>query len=129
MNGSNGAPFSETHPNGRRHVHVDAVVVDEAGQKRLAGSIDALLHVTPPFQHRHPVAIELAKRLVEMASVAMSKVFFTSSGSEANDTAVKLLRYCNVGRGRPEKTKIISQRQGYHGTTMVTGSMTGLPHS
>ena len=59
--------------------------------------------------------------------VPTSKVFFTSSGSEANDAQVKLLWYINNALGRPRKKKIIAQRKGYHGVTVATASLTGLP--
>jgi 4-aminobutyrate--pyruvate transaminase len=54
-------------------------------------------------------------------------VFFTNSGSEANDTVVKLLWYFNNARGRPAKKKIISRIRAYHGITVASGSLTGLP--
>lgn len=73
-----------------------------------------------------PVA-ELAQRLVNMAPGAMSKVFFGNSGSDANDTQVKLVWYFNNVRGRPEKKKIISRSRGYHGVTIVAASLCGLP--
>ena len=57
----------------------------------------------------------------------MSRVFYCSSGSEANDTQVKLVWYMNNGLGRPNKKKIISRKKGYHGVTLVSASMTGLP--
>lgn len=72
-------------------------------------------------------AIELAEKLKEIAPVPISKVFFTSSGSEANDTQVKLAWYYNNARGKPEKKKIISRNKAYHGVTIMTGSLTGLP--
>ncbi|MEO1264872.1 MAG: aminotransferase, partial [Pseudomonadota bacterium] len=56
-----------------------------------------------------------------------SKVFFTASGSEANDTQVKLAWYLNNARGKPKKKKIISRLRGYHGVTVASGSLTGLP--
>ena len=71
-------------------------------------------------------AIELAEKLKEIAPVPISKVFFTSSGSEANDTQVKLAWYMNNALGRPEKKKIISRWRGYHGSGLMTGSLTGL---
>jgi 4-aminobutyrate---pyruvate transaminase len=58
----------------------------------------------------------------------MSKVFFTSSGSEANDSAVKLVWYYQNARGRPHKKKIISRQRAYHGVTVAAASLTGLPH-
>lgn len=72
-------------------------------------------------------ATELAEKLKELAPIPVSKVFFTSSGSEANDTQVKLAWYFNNAMGRPEKKKIISRIRAYHGVTIMTGSMTGLP--
>jgi 4-aminobutyrate---pyruvate transaminase len=81
------------------------------------------------FAHKTtPVVVELAERLVEMMPVPMSKVFFTNSGSEANDTQVKMIWYYNNARGRPEKKKIISRLQGYHGVTVAAASLTGLPY-
>jgi len=84
-----------------------------------------------PFQHlfsgrSHDPAIELAETLKELMPVPTSKIFFTSSGSEANDTQVKLLWYMNNALGRPRKKKIIARHKGYHGVTVATASMTGL---
>ena len=75
----------------------------------------------------HDPAIELAEKLKEIAPVPISKVFFCSSGSEANDTQVKLVWYLNNALGRPQKKKIISRIKGYHGVTIVAASLTGLP--
>lgn len=74
-------------------------------------------------------AIELAEKLKEIAPVPVSKVFFTSSGSEANDTQVKLAWYMNNALGRPEKKKIISRVKAYHGVTIMSASLTGLPYN
>jgi 4-aminobutyrate--pyruvate transaminase len=73
--------------------------------------------------------IELAERLIGMAPVPMSKVFFANSGSEANDTAVKLIWYYHNAIGKPEKKKIISRIKGYHGVTVAAASLTGLPNN
>lgn len=70
--------------------------------------------------------IELAERLKEMAPVPISKVLFSTSGSEANDTQIKLVWYYNNARGKPKKKKIISRVKGYHGVTIATASLTGL---
>ena len=75
----------------------------------------------------HDPAIELAEKLKELAPVPMSKAFFTCSGSEANDTQVKLIWYYNNALGRPNKKKIISRIKGYHGVTVASASLTGLP--
>ena len=75
--------------------------------------------------------ILLAQRLIDMAPVPMSKVFFGNSGSDANDSAVKLAWYYQNVRGRAEKKKIIARERAYHGVTIVSGSLTGLhaPHA
>jgi 4-aminobutyrate--pyruvate transaminase len=75
------------------------------------------------------VTIELAERLVGMAPVPMSKVYFANSGSEGNDTALKIVRYFNNALGRPKKKKIISRLKAYHGTTLATASLTGIPRN
>ena len=79
-------------------------------------------------------AIELAEILIANAPPAggcshMSKVFFAASGSEANDTAMKMVWYYNAALGRPEKRKIISRKKGYHGVTMAAASMTALAYA
>ena len=76
----------------------------------------------------HRPAIELAERLLAMAPVPMSKVLFINSGSEANDTALKLVRYYHHAIGKPEKRKIIARVRAYHGVTLAAASLTGLPH-
>ncbi len=75
----------------------------------------------------HDPAIELAEKLKEMAPVPTSKVFFCNSGSEANDTQIKLVWYMNNALGRPRKKKIISRLKAYHGVTIAAASLTGLP--
>jgi 4-aminobutyrate---pyruvate transaminase len=75
----------------------------------------------------HDPAIELAEKLKEIAPVPISKVFFCNSGSEANDTLVKLVWYFNNALGRPRKKKIISRVKAYHGVTIAAASLTGLP--
>ena len=69
----------------------------------------------------------LAERLIKNAPVPMSKVFFGNSGSDANDTQVKLVWYYNNVRGKPAKKKIIALQRAYHGVTIMAGGMTGLP--
>jgi len=69
----------------------------------------------------------LAARLKTMAPVPMSKVFFGSSGSDANDTQVKLVWYYNNARGLPKKKKVIARQRGYHGVTVAAAGLTGLP--
>ena len=71
--------------------------------------------------------IELAERLLEIAPKNMSKVFFASGGSDGNDSLMKLVWYYHNLIGKPEKRKIISRWQAYHGTSIATASLTGLP--
>lgn len=87
-----------------------------------------------PFTHlfsgrSHDPAIELAEKLKEIAPVPISKVFYGASGSDANDTQVKLVWYMNNALGRPQKKKIISRLKGYHGVTVASASLTGLPYN
>ncbi|MBI1398069.1 MAG: aminotransferase class III-fold pyridoxal phosphate-dependent enzyme [Betaproteobacteria bacterium] len=80
------------------------------------------------FAHKsHDVAIDLADRLLKLLPVPMSKVFFNNSGSEANDTAVKMVWYYRNALGQHRKKKILSRVRGYHGVTVATASLTGLP--
>lgn len=74
-------------------------------------------------------AVELAEKIKEVLPVPMARVFYASSGSEANDTQVRLAWYFNNAHGRPEKKKIISRVKGYHGVTIVSASLTGLPNN
>ncbi len=70
-------------------------------------------------------AVSLSEKLLEIAPVPMDKVFFTNSGSEANDTVVKMLWMMHRGLGQPRRRKILSRINAYHGVTAVTASMTG----
>ena len=84
-----------------------------------------------PFYHSFAgkvpaISTELAERLIRIAPPGMGKVLFANSGSEANDTAIKLAWYVNNALGRPQKKKIISRQRAYHGVTIAAGSLTGL---
>jgi 4-aminobutyrate--pyruvate transaminase len=86
-----------------------------------------------PFYHTffgkgHGPAVELASKLLELAPTPMARVLLQCSGSEANDTAIKLVWYYNALRGKPEKRKIIGRVRGYHGNTIATASLSGQPH-
>ncbi|MBT3330488.1 MAG: aminotransferase class III-fold pyridoxal phosphate-dependent enzyme [Rhodospirillaceae bacterium] len=72
-------------------------------------------------------SIDLAEKLIQLAPVPMSKVLFQCSGSEANDTAVKLAWYYQAAMGRPDKIKIIGRERGYHGSTIASVSVSGKP--
>ncbi|HEY8520194.1 MAG TPA: aminotransferase [Gammaproteobacteria bacterium] len=74
----------------------------------------------------HEPGVRLAERLVRMAPFDASRVFFGNSGSDANDTQIKLVWYYNNAVGRLRKKKIIARRRGYHGTTIASAGLTGL---
>ena len=75
----------------------------------------------------HDGVIELSEKLKEIAPIPASKVLFGTSGSEANDMQIKLSWYYNNARGKTQKKKIISRVRAYHGVTIATASLTGLP--
>jgi 4-aminobutyrate--pyruvate transaminase len=98
-------------------------------QKRLVEAARAQLEQLP-FYHcfgarSHRPAIELAQRLAAIAPGDLQHLLFASSGSEANDTAVKLAWYYQQAQGRPKKRKIIARKMSYHGVTVLSGSLTG----
>ncbi|MGV8954477.1 MAG: aspartate aminotransferase family protein [Cypionkella sp.] len=76
--------------------------------------------------HGTEASITLAKMIMDRAPAHMSKVYFGLSGSDANETNIKLIWYYNNILGRPEKKKIIARWRGYHGSGLMTGSLTGL---
>jgi L-2,4-diaminobutyrate transaminase len=76
--------------------------------------------------HGTETSITLAKMILDRAPAGMSKVYFGLGGSDANETNIKLVWYYNNILGRPEKKKIISRWRGYHGSGLMTGSLTGL---
>jgi 4-aminobutyrate--pyruvate transaminase len=101
------------------------------GEERLIEAAARQMRELPyyhAFAHKsHLPMIDLAERLKDLAPVPMSHVFFANSGSEATDTVVKIVWYYNNAVGRPEKKKIISRMKAYHGVTVASASMTGLP--
>ncbi|MBP2293057.1 aspartate aminotransferase family protein [Azospirillum rugosum] len=103
------------------------------GEERLVEAATRQMRKLPTyhvFGHKsHEPGIDLAERLIKLAPVPMSKVFFANSGSEANDTVIKLIWYYNNALGRPEKKKILSRVKAYHGVTVATASLTGLPNN
>ena len=76
--------------------------------------------------HGTDASIRLSKMIIDRAPKGMSRVYFGLSGSDANETNIKLIWYYNNVLGRPEKKKIISRWRGYHGSGVMTGSLTGL---
>ncbi len=125
-----------TDTNGNRYIEGMSGLWSVAvgfNEKRLIDAAHQQMQKLPyyhNFSHRsHGPAIDLAEKLIEMAPVPMSKVFYTNSGSEANDTIVKMVWYRSNALGKPNKKKIISRMRGYHGVTVASASMTGLPYN
>lgn len=122
--------------NGKRYIEGLAGLWSVAvgfGETRLSDVAKAQMDKLPYyhiFAHKtHSPSVDLAEKLIGMAPVPMSKVHFTSSGSEANDLVVKMIWYRSNALGLPEKKKIIGRIKGYHGVTIAAGSITGLPRN
>ena len=101
------------------------------GNEELIAAINSQLK-TLSYSHlfggrTHPVVMELADKLAAMVPVEDAKIFFSNSGSEANDSQIKMLRYYGNAIGKPKKKKIIALDRGYHGVTVAAASLTGLP--
>jgi 4-aminobutyrate--pyruvate transaminase len=100
------------------------------GQERLVkAATDQMTRL--PYYHltnhkSHQPAIDLAEKLLEIAPVPMSKVWFSNSGSEGNDSAVRIVWYYWHAKGKPEKRKIISHQRAYHGNTIASASLSGM---
>ncbi|MFA5950613.1 MAG: aspartate aminotransferase family protein [Hyphomicrobium sp.] len=80
------------------------------------------------FRTTHPPVIELSKKLAELAPGPLNQVIYGSSGSESNDTAIRLIRHYWVLKGEPKRRVIISRKNAYHGSTIAAGSMGGMSH-
>jgi len=102
-------------------------------EKRLVEAARRQLDTMPymhTFAHRSTMpVIELAERLIQLAPADIAKVWFVNSGSEAIDSALKLIWYYQNARGRPEKKLVISRRRAYHGITLAGGHLTALPYA
>ncbi|UWR33470.1 aspartate aminotransferase family protein [Sulfitobacter sp. W027] len=100
------------------------------GRTEIAEAISEQAHELAYYHsyvgHGTEASITLSKMILDRAPAGMSKVYFGLGGSDANETNVKLIWYYNNILGRPEKKKIISRWRGYHGSGLVTGSLTGL---
>lgn len=77
--------------------------------------------------HSNEPLIALSERIAKLAGSGLSKVYYGLSGSDANETQIKLVRYYHNVTGQPKKKKIIARQRGYHGSSIAAGSLTGLP--
>jgi beta-alanine--pyruvate transaminase len=99
------------------------------GRKRIVQAIQQQageMDFAPPFQMSHPKAFELARRLADIAPAGMNKVFFTNSGSESVDTALKMALAYHRVRGEASRTRLIGRERGYHGVNFGGISVGGM---
>ncbi len=94
--------------------------------KAIAKQAEELAYYHAYVGHGTEASITLSKMIIDRAPKGMSRVYYGLSGSDANETNIKLVWYYNNILGRPEKKKIISRWRGYHGSGLMTGSLTGL---
>jgi putrescine aminotransferase len=80
------------------------------------------------FRTTHPPVVLLSRKLAEIAPENLNQVFYGSSGSESNDTAIRLIRHYWALKGEPRRRIIISRKNAYHGSTIAAGSMGGMAH-
>ena len=101
-------------------------------RKSVADAVHAQLmqiDFAPPFQFGTPPAFQFAERLMKHTPEGINRIFFTNSGSEAVDTALKIAHLYQQTRGKGSKTRFISREQGYHGVNVGGTSMQGLPNN
>ena len=95
--------------------------IQEAVAKQL-GTLD----YSPGFQHGHPLSFQLAEKIAELTPGELNHVFYTNSGSECADTAVKMARAYWRLKGQPAKTKLIGRARGYHGVNIAGTALGGI---
>jgi putrescine---pyruvate transaminase len=102
------------------------------GRKELADAAAKQMQELPYynmfFQTATPPALELAKAIADLAPQGMNHVFFTGSGSEGNDTMLRMVRHYWAIKGQPSKKVIISRVNGYHGSTVAGASLGGMTY-
>ncbi len=125
-----------TDSSGKRYIEAMAGLWSVAlgfGEQRLVDAATKQMQKLPyyhTFSYKtHGPSVDLAELLIELAPVPMSKVHFTSSGSEANDLVAKMVWYRSNALGKKDKKKIIGRIKGYHGVTIASASITGLPRN
>ena len=100
------------------------------GRKEIAEAVNQQIRELPYynsfFKTAHPPAIELSRLVCSLAPAHLNRVFFTGSGSEANDTVVRMARFYWALKGLPDKKVIISRRNAYHGSTLAAASLGGM---
>ncbi|WP_246710211.1 aminotransferase [Martelella soudanensis] len=121
---------------GKRYLDANSGLWNNVAGFNHQGLIDALCAQARRFPGYHSffgrvadVTVELSARLIGLSPFESGKVYYTNSGSEANDTMVKMLWMINRAKGEPERRKIITRQNAYHGVTIATASMTAKPYN
>lgn len=102
------------------------------GRREIADAVHEqmmTMDYAPPFQFGNPVTFRFAEKLASHAPDGLDRVFFTNSGSESVDTALKIAFHYQVARGKPNKTRLVSRQRGYHGINVGGTSLQGLPNN
>ena len=92
-----------------------------------AAQVAELSYFNSFFKSTNPQAITLAEKLVDITPDGLNHVFYANSGSEANDTALRMVRQYWMLEGRPEKQTVIAREMAYHGSTVASGALSGMP--
>ena len=95
--------------------------------KAAAAQIDQLSYFNSFFKATNKPAITLAEKLIEITPAGLNHVFYANSGSEANDTALRMVRYFWTLEGKPEKQTVVTREMSYHGSTVAAGALSGMP--
>ncbi len=121
---------------GKRYLDANSGLWNNVAGFNHKGIIDALTAQAERFPGYHSffgriadVTVTLSERLIGLSPFDSGKVYYTNSGSEANDTMVKMLWMINRRKGQPERRKIITRINAYHGVTIATSSMTAKPYN
>jgi putrescine---pyruvate transaminase len=100
------------------------------GRERIVAAVERQMRELPFyntfFQCTHPTATRLAEKIAALTPGELKHVFFTNSGSEGNETVIRLVRHFWASQGKPTKTQIISRKLGYHGSSMGSASLGGM---
>ena len=102
------------------------------GREKIREAVKAqvdTMDYAPPFQMAHPLAFELARKVADLAPDGMERVFFTNSGSEAVDTALKIALAYHRVRGEGQRTRLIGRERGYHGVGFGGISVGGISNN
>ena len=92
-----------------------------------AAQVEKLSYFNSFFKSTNPLAVTLAEKLVEITPVGLNHVFYANSGSEANDTALRMVRQYWMLEGQSKKQTIIAREMAYHGSTVASGALSGMP--